>query len=118
MSASSPMLLIGVGGAGTAMARGVGRAFGDGLRYVLADTDASSGLEGEPFVLLGGDRLSGRGSGGDFVTARMATEDSVTALDESLEGVRLTVLLTALGGIGKDGLKIEEGYAKPEVEEY
>lgn len=107
MSASSPMLLIGVGGAGTAMARGVGRAFGDGLRYVLADTDASSGLEGEPFVLLGGDRLSGRGSGGDFVTARMATEDSVTALDESLEGARLAVIVTALGGGTGGGATLE-----------
>lgn len=98
MSDSSPMLLIGVGGAGCAMVRGVRRAFGESLRYLATDTDATSAREGETFALLGGDRLSGHGSGGDFVSARLATEDSVTALDEHLENVRLAVILTALGG--------------------
>ena len=92
------MLLIGVGGAGSAIARGVNRAFGGDMRYLLADTDASTAQDDEPFVLIGGDRLSGRGSGGDLVTARMAAEDSLGGLDEHLEGVRLAVIVTALGG--------------------
>ena len=98
MNASSPMLLIGIGGAGSAIARGVSRAFGSDMRYLLADTDASTAQDGEPFVLIGGDRLSGRGSGGDLVTARMAAEDSLGGLDEHLDGVRLAVIVTALGG--------------------
>ena len=98
MNTVSPILLIGIGTAGCAIARGVNRAFGEGLRYVLADTDVRSGLPGEPFTLLGGERLSGRGAGGDVVAGRMAAEASVRALDEHLVGVRLAVIVTALGG--------------------
>ena len=36
------MILIGIGTAGCNIARGVNRAFGEDLRYVLADTDAAS----------------------------------------------------------------------------
>ena len=103
----STMLLVGIGGAGCAMARGVTRAFGEGLRYVLTDTDAKTGDAGGPFVLIGGDRLSGRGAGGDVVAARLAAEDSVQALDDSLEGVRLAVVLTALGGGTGGGATLE-----------
>ena len=98
MNAESPLLLIGLGTAGCSIARGVSRAFGQGLRLALADTDAVSGQAGGPFVLLGGDRLSGRGAGGDIVAGRLAAEDSVKTLDEHLEGVRLAVIVTALGG--------------------
>ncbi len=107
MNGTSPMLLIGIGGAGCSMARGVGRAFGDGLRYVLADTDAASGQDGEPFLLLGGDRLSGHGSGGDIVTARIAAEDSIGVIDDSLAGVRLAVIVAALGGGTGGGATLE-----------
>ena len=62
MSANSSMLLIGIGTAGARIARGVSRAYGDDLRFTIADTDASSGEGGGDFTLLGGDRLSGRGS--------------------------------------------------------
>ena len=98
MNLTSSMLLLGIGGAGSAIARGVNRAFGGGMRYLLADTDAATGLDGEPFTLIGGDRLSGHGSGGDLVTARMAAEDSLGTLDDHLDGIRLAVIVTALGG--------------------
>ncbi len=104
---SSSMLLVGVGGAGCAMARGVMRAFGDSLKHVLADTDAKTGEADGKFVLIGGDRLSGRGSGGDVVAARLAAEDSVQAIDDSLEGVRLAVIVTALGGGTGGGATLE-----------
>ena len=107
MNDASSIILIGIGGAGSAMARGVSRAFGDGLRYLLIDTDATTGQEGEPFVLLGGERLAGRGSGGDIVTARLAAEDSIDALDEALEDVRLAVVVTALGGGTGGGATLE-----------
>ena len=104
---SSSMILIGIGTAGAAIARGVGRAFGGGLRLLLADTDASTGETGGPFALLGGDRLSGRGSGGDVVAGRLAAEDSVKTLDEHLDGVRLAVIVTALGGGTGGGATLE-----------
>jgi len=98
MNTQSPILLIGIGTAGSAIARGVNRAFGDDLRYVFADTDAQTGMDGEPFTLLGGDRFSGRGTGGDVVNGRLAAEDSIRSLDEHLDGVRIAVIVTALGG--------------------
>ena len=107
MSGESSMILIGIGTAGSTIARGVSRAFGEGLRLLLSDTDAATGEAEGPFVLLGGDRLSGRGSGGDIVAGRLAAEDSVKLLDEHLDGVRLAVIVTALGGGTGGGATIE-----------
>ena len=103
----SPMLLIGIGTAGSAIARGINRAFSGELRYVLADTDANSGSDGGPFVLLGGERLSGLGAGGDIVAGRLAAESSIKLLDEHLEGVRLAVIVTSLGGGTGGGATLE-----------
>lgn len=107
MSSESPMALIGIGTAGCAMAHGVCRAFGSGIRCLLADTDAATGDSGEPFVLLGGDRLSGRGAGGDIVAGRLAAEGSIKAIDEYIEGLRLAVIVTALGGGTGGGATLE-----------
>ena len=107
MNQDSPMILIGIGTAGCNIARGVNRAFGEDLRYVLADTDAASGIAGGPFVLIGGDRLSGRGAGGDIVSARLAAEESIQSLNEHVEGVRLAVIVTALGGGTGAGATLE-----------
>ena len=107
MNAESPLLLVGIGTAGCGIARGVSRAFGQDLRMVLADTDAVSGQGGGPFVLLGGDRLSGRGAGGEIVAGRLAAEGSVRSLDEHLAGVRLAVIVTALGGGTGGGATLE-----------
>lgn len=95
---ASPILLIGIGGAGASIARGINRASGDGVRYVLADTDATTGSTDAPFVLLGGDRLSGHGAGGDVAQAKLAAEDSLPAIDDAADGVRLVVIVTSLGG--------------------
>ena len=107
MNGESPMILIGVGTAGCAIARGVGRAFGGDMRCLLADTDAVSGEAGGIFTLLGGDRLSGRGAGGDIVAGRLAAEGSIKVIDEHLEGVRLAVIVTALGGGTGGGATLE-----------
>ena len=107
MNSASPLLLIGVGTAGSSIASGVNRAFGEGLRYVLTDTDVVSGQSGGPFALLGGERLSGRGAGGDVAAGRLAAEESIRALDEHLEGVRIAVLVTALGGGTGGGATLE-----------
>ena len=107
MNSESPMLLVGVGTAGCAIARGVGRAFGGDMRCLLADTDATSGEGGGTFTLLGGDRLSGRGAGGDIVAGRLAAEASIKAIDEHVEGVRIAVIVTALGGGTGGGATLE-----------
>ena len=109
MTDSSSMILLGVGGAGCRIAQSVRDSFGAGLRFALLDTDASSaaGTDPETFFLLGGDRLSGRGAGGDIVNARLAAEDSAASLDESLEGVRMAVIATSLGGGTGGGATLE-----------
>ena len=107
MTSESPIALIGVGTAGCAVAHGVCRAFGSEMRCLLADTDASTGDSGEQFVLLGGERLSGRGAGGDIVAGRLAAEGSIKAMDEHLEGLRLAVIVTALGGGTGGGATLE-----------
>lgn len=104
---TSPILLIGIGTAGCKTARGVNHAFGKDLRYVLADTDARTGEGGGPFILIGGNRLSGHGAGGDVVQARLAAEDSISILDDHLEGVRIAVIVTALGGGTGGGVTLE-----------
>lgn len=107
MNTDTPIILIGIGTAGSAMARNVNRAFGQNLRHLLVDTDVVSGQHDDPFLLLGGDRLSGRGTGGDVVSGRLAAEDSVRKIDEHLEGVRLAVIVTALGGGTGSGATLE-----------
>lgn len=95
----SPLILIGVGGAGAEMTRGIFRAYGSDIRAIVVDTDARSGANGElPFVLLGGNRLAGRGTGGQPASARAAFQDDPALLDTALEGVRTAVVVTALGG--------------------
>lgn len=95
----SPLLLLGVGGAGAAMVRGIIRAYGPDIRALALDTDAQAGGSGDlPFLLLGGNRLAGRGTGGQPTSARAAFQDTPNILDPSLDGVRTVVIVTALGG--------------------
>ncbi len=102
------MILIGIGGGGASIARGVRRAFGEGLRFLTVDTDATSSDSGDDnFILIGGDRLSGRGAGGDVVSARLAAEDSISTVDPELEGARLAVIVTSLGGGTGGGVTLE-----------
>jgi len=95
----SPLILIAIGGAGAEMTRRIFRAYGPGIRAVVLDTDARSAANGElPFTLLGGNRLAGRGTGGQPASARAAFQDNPAVLDPALEGVRTAVVVTALGG--------------------
>ena len=95
----SPLILIGIGGAGAAMTRGVLHAYGSGIRAIILDTDAQAGGNGDvPFTLLGGNRLAGRGTGGQPASARASFQDDPSILDPALTGVRTAVIVTALGG--------------------
>lgn len=97
-AAAQPLLLLGVGGAGCALAAAIKRVSDIDARVLFADTDAQTGASNAPFVLLGGDRLSGRGAGGDSVLAKLAAEDSAAQFEEHLDGVRLAVVTACLGG--------------------
>lgn len=95
----SSLILIGVGGTGSLTVRGVRRAYGGRLRALAIDTDAATGSAGDvDFSLLGGNRLSGRGSGGQSAAVRAAFQDDPAFIDSKLEGVRTAVVVTALGG--------------------
>ena len=98
-SETSSLLLIGIGGAGVAAVRGVRRAYGSSIRAIAVDSDASSGTSPDlPFVLIGGDRLAGRGAGGLAAEAREAFLDNPEILDPQIEGARTAVIVTSLGG--------------------
>jgi cell division protein FtsZ len=98
MNAKTSLLLVGVGGAGCAAARDVRRLYGKPMNLLLVDTDAGANDGNDPFLLLGGTRLSGKGSGGDYVKARMATLETLAPWEEAVRGARLVVVLTSLGG--------------------
>ena len=107
-SITSPLVLIGVGGAGTIAVRGVRSAYGGSLRTIAVDTDASSGVAGDiDFALLGGNRLSGRGSGGQSGAVRAAFLDDPAFLDSRLTDVRTAVVVSCLGGGTANGATAE-----------
>lgn len=96
----SSLILIGVGGAGSALVSRVLRAYGSDMRALAVDTDASTGVRATdlPFLLLGGNRLAGRGTGGQPALARAAFQDNPSLLDANLDHVRMAVIVTGLGG--------------------
>ena len=103
----SPLILLGIGGAGAAAAAGLARAYGPGIRILVVDTDARSGAPDLPFVLLGGALLAGHGSGGRIPEARTAAKEDLPLLDEKLDGVRAAIVVTALGGGTGGGATVE-----------
>jgi cell division protein FtsZ len=85
------------------------------IRALGVDTDAASNrvtdTEDFDFLLVGGSRFSGHGTGGDAVNGRLAIQDDFKNLDPFLEDVRMVVLVTSLGaGTG--------GGASPEILKY
>ena len=104
----SPIILLGVGGAGGAIATGVCRAYSGAMRMLVLDTDArSQSGSGVPFQLLGGNRLSGVGAGGSVADARSAVRDELDLVDARLVGVRTAVIVTGLGGGTGGGVAVE-----------
>ena len=100
MSATSSLVLVGVGGAGARMAKRISDSFPGGVRLLIIDSDAASAQEAPdaPFALIGGERLAGKGAGGDVVTARLATEESISQIKRHLEDASFAVIVAGLGG--------------------
>lgn len=102
-TATSDLILIGVGGGGCRLLAGVHALYGASMRVIGVDTDAMMMREmtekGVPSFLLGGSRLAGCGTGGDQLKGRAAAEDDLEALYKNhLGAVRMAVILTCLGG--------------------
>jgi len=103
MNESSSLLLLAIGGGAAAVVRGIRAAGVPGARILTVDTDAASNVPDVPFLLIGGARLGGHGSGGRAAEARQAFFDDPSALDKYLDGVRTAVVVSALGGGTADG---------------
>jgi len=115
MKILAELLLMGVGGGGCALLRSVVANANVSIKALGVDTDASSRRAAESddfdFLLIGGARFSGHGTGGDAVNGRLAVQDDFKNLDPYLEGIRMAVVVTSLGaGTG--------GGATPEILKY
>lgn len=98
MKTADDLMLIGVGGAGCRLAAAISAEFRD-VRVLLLDTDARSLPDHPDSVLFGSVRLNGKSTGGDASLGRQAFLDSADELVlPRLEGVRLAIVVTALGG--------------------
>lgn len=101
-AAAGDFLLVGIGGAAAGFVAKAAEAC-PGARALVFDCDSSSedsaaSAPGLRFVLLGGARLDGRGSGGDAVKSRAAVQDDAAAVREAVSGARLAVVAVSLGG--------------------
>ncbi len=101
MISRSDMLLVGIGGGGCRLACSVVSRANVHFKALAIDTDADSGRQaGEcaiDFLLVGRDRLLGRGTGGDIASGRAAADEDITKLEPYLKEVRLAVVVVALG---------------------
>jgi cell division protein FtsZ len=115
MIAKSDMLLLGVGGGGCAITCAVVKQADVNFKALAVDTDARSSREAGDnaidFLLIGRDRLIGKGTGGDVASGRVAADDDMQRLDPFLSEVRLAVVVCSLGsGTG--------GGATPKILDY
>ena len=115
MKMISDLLLMGVGGGGCALVRSIAAKSNVAIKALGVDTDAASNCQSEidsfDFLLIGGARFSGHGTGGDAVNGRLAVQDDFKNLDSFFEGIRMVVVVTSLGaGTG--------GGSTPEILKY
>ncbi len=99
MNNLNDVLLIGVGGAGCRLADAIVSSYPE-VRALWLDTDARTLPDhAEQTVLFGAGRLMGKGTGGETALGKQAMADDLAALVlPRIEGVRLAVVVTALGG--------------------
>ena len=94
------LMLVGVGGGGCRFAAAAVQAFGGTLPAIGFDTDAlaTRTISSMRCMIVGAQRFDGHGTGGDPVKGRQAIRDDQEAVKTALGGVRLAVVVTALGG--------------------
>lgn len=103
------LVLIGVGGAGCAIADGIKKLNGGRqMKMLTLDTDSSSGFfNPESFMLLGSRQLAGRGAGGNINDARAAVRGTLSEIDGKLGGAKFAVVAAGLGGGTGGGVSLE-----------
>ncbi len=92
--------VIGVGGAGgNAIANMIGAGI-EGVDFVVANTDAQAlnTSVAEHRIQLGADITQGLGAGARPEVGRAAAEESMAAIDRSLEGVHMCFIAAGMGG--------------------
>jgi len=96
------LILLGVGGGGCRLVASVRTAYGEGIQALGVDTDALANFEvskdGLTCLLLGGNRLAGRGTGGDVILGRQVAQDGLEDVLKHLQGARTVVVVACLGG--------------------
>jgi cell division protein FtsZ len=94
------LCVLGIGGAGVRILESVRSLCDPSLRLVAVNTDHESlaGSTVEWRRAIGGSVTRGLGAGGDPVQGRFAAERDERALRALVEGCRLVVLVTGLGG--------------------
>lgn len=100
MSAYTPILLVGVGGAGVALVARMSLQLPTGVKVLLVDSDATAL---EPFahlpqVQLGRTSLRGLGASGELVLGADAAEAEASELLRQLSTSSVVVLVSGLGG--------------------
>ena len=100
MSVYSPILLVGVGGAGVTLVTRLASQLPAGVKLLLVDSDATV-LEPHtqfPQVQLARASLRGLGASGESVLAADAAEAEAPELIRQLSGSSMVVLVCGLGG--------------------
>ena len=97
---TASLLLVGVGSGGCRFASSAAMRFGPGIQAIGFDTDAlyTRSISGMRCMILGAARYDGRSTGGDIVKGRTAATDDTDNIRNATKGVRLAVVVTALGG--------------------
>lgn len=92
--------LFGLGGAGGKIADEISRSTEGRLSAVAIDTDfaAVSRLGSCQQIRIGQEQCGGLGAGGDAATAALAARNARNAIDRSLEGVSVALVVAGLGG--------------------
>lgn len=100
MSTESPILLVGVGGAGCALVGQLAPSLPSTIRVLAVDADASSlaacGVADQ--VQVGRAVLRGLGAGGEVKLGAAAAESELAELRRWLAGPPVVVIVTSLGG--------------------
>lgn len=95
---SSSLMLIGVGTSACRTVADMALKLPAHARVLLVDTDRAGAAGNFDFVLCGESRLAGRGTAGNSAAGKAAFQDAPEILDSHLQGVRVAVVFTCLGG--------------------
>ena len=92
--------VIGVGGAGCNAVQNMKSKGLEGVRFVIANTDAQclDASDVEIKIQLGPETTRGLGAGADPETGLQAAEESLEAIREQLEGVHMLFVTAGMGG--------------------